>query len=66
MLTPSHCGRTHMPNAKREKNCYLCEESGLEHLSVLVCEECFRHFCRLHGDPQIDECTRCLEDNEKT
>lgn len=55
-----------MPNAKREKNCYLCEEAGSENLSVLVCEECSRHFCRLHGDPQMDECIRCLEGNEKT
>jgi hypothetical protein len=54
-----------MRNAKREKNCYLCEEAGSENLSVLVCEACSRHFCRLHGDSQIDECIRCLEGNEK-
>jgi hypothetical protein len=55
-----------MPNAKREKKCYLCEEAGSENLGVLVCEKCSRPFCRLHGDPQMDECIRCLEGNEKT
>ncbi len=55
-----------MPNAKREKNCYLCEKAGLQQLSYLVCAECSRHFCRLHGDPQMDECTNCIEGGEQT
>lgn len=55
-----------MPNAKREKHCYLCEEADSEHLSFLVCAQCSRHFCRCHGDPQLDECINCIEGDEKT
>lgn len=55
-----------MPNAKREKPCYLCKEAGSESLSYLVCIQCSRHFCRVHGDPQMDECIKCLEGNEET
>lgn len=55
-----------MPNAKREKNCYLCEEAGTERLSFLVCEECSRYYCPRHGDPQLDACTNCIESGEHT
>ncbi len=55
-----------MSTAKHEKYCYLCEEAGLKTLSVMVCVQCSRPFCRRHGDPQMDECIRCIEGGEKT
>ena len=55
-----------MPKAKPEKNCYLCEQAGLDRPSVMTCERCSRPFCSRHGDPQMDECTNCLEGGEKT
>ncbi len=55
-----------MPKAKREKNCYLCEQAGLKCLSFMVCAQCSRPFCHRHGDPQMDECANCLEGGEYT
>ncbi|MCH8040168.1 MAG: hypothetical protein IH977_07465 [Nitrospinae bacterium] len=55
-----------MPKAKREKNCYRCEEAGGIRMSFMVCAQCSRHYCSRHGDPQLEECTTCLESGEET
>ena len=55
-----------MPKAKREKNCYLCEEADSIRTSFMVCAQCSRHYCSRHGDPQLEECTICLESGEET
>jgi hypothetical protein len=54
-----------MPKAKKEKNCYVCEEAGWVRMSFMTCSKCSRHFCSRHGDLQMDECTECLEDGEE-
>lgn len=54
-----------MPKAKREKNCYVCEEDGLVRLTFMTCGKCARHFCSRHGEPKMDECTACLDDAEE-
>jgi hypothetical protein len=54
-----------MPKAKQEKNCYLCGEEGEISMSLLICCKCSRHYCSRHGDPQMDECTQCLEGGEE-
>jgi len=54
-----------MPKAKKEKNCYVCEEAGWVRMSFMTCSKCSRHFCSRHGDPQMDECTECLEGEEE-
>jgi hypothetical protein len=55
-----------MPKAKREKNCYVCEEEGWVRMSFMTCCTCSRHYCSKHGDPKMDECTACLESGEET
>jgi len=54
-----------MPKAKREKNCYVCEEGGWVHMSFMTCVKCSRPFCSRHGDPKMDECNACLEAGEE-
>ncbi len=55
-----------MPKAKREKNCYVCEEAGEIRMSFMVCAKCSRHYCNNHGEPKMDECTPCLDGSEET
>ncbi len=55
-----------MPKAKREKNCYVCEEAGGIRMSFMVCAQCSRHFCSQHGEPNLDKCTACLDGGEET
>jgi len=55
-----------MPKAKREKNCYVCEEDGGIRMSFMVCAQCSRHYCSNHGEPKLDECTNCLDGAEET
>jgi len=54
-----------MPKAKREKNCYVCEEDGWVCLTFMTCRTCARHFCSRHGELKMDECTACLDDAEE-
>jgi len=54
-----------MPKAKREKNCYVCEEGGWVRMSFMTCAKCSRYYCSQHGDPKMDECTECLEGGEE-
>ena len=54
-----------MPKAKREKNCYVCEEGGLVRMSFMTCAKCSRHYCSRHGDPKMDECNACLDAGEE-
>ena len=54
-----------MPKARQEKNCYVCEEAGWVRMSYMTCGKCSRHYCSQHGDPQMDECTECLEGGEE-
>lgn len=55
-----------MSKAKREKNCYVCEQAHMIRMSFMVCTQCSRHYCSRHGDPQLNECTNCLERGEET
>ena len=55
-----------MPKAKKEQNCYICEEGDDIRMSFMVCANCHRHFCSRHGDHKLDECTACLEGGEET
>ena len=55
-----------MPKAKREKNCYTCEDLGMVRMSFMVCSQCSRHFCSRHGEPKMDECHTCIESGEET
>ena len=54
-----------MPKAKREQNCYVCDEAGWVHMSFMICAQCSRHYCNRHGDSKMDACTACLEDGEE-
>ncbi|NKB80293.1 MAG: hypothetical protein GKS05_00315 [Nitrospirales bacterium] len=55
-----------MPKAKREKNCATCEDGGSIRMSFMVCGRCAYHFCSRHGDPNLEECTTCLDGAEDT
>lgn len=55
-----------MPKAKREQNCYVCEEADTMRMTFMVCEECSRPFCSRHGDSKLEACNRCLESGEET
>ena len=55
-----------MPKAKREKNCYVCEESDMIRLSFMICARCSKHFCSRHGEQKMDECHPCIDDGEET
>jgi hypothetical protein len=55
-----------MVKAKQEKTCYLCKQADRECRDVMVCVQCSRPFCRRHGDPQMDECIKCIEGGEQT
>ena len=54
-----------MPKAKREQNCYVCEADGWIRMSFMICGQCARHYCSQHGNPNMDECTDCLEEGEE-
>ena len=63
---PAEKENSDMPKAKRQQNCYICEEAGDIRMSFMVCAKCDRHFCSHHGDHKLDECTTCLEGGEET